>query len=117
MWTNVPAGGFEGALVQPKGEGSLDHVVILVLQRVHVERRPAAVGSKVGLDHRERSAGFFAGRLDRVGVAEERRGLAFRTQPDNTATSCLGHSQPPSVLQEAGPTLAPTLEILTIDRL
>ena len=86
-----PRRGFEGALVQPKGERSLDHVVVLVLERVHVERCPTAVGDKVGFDHRERSPGFIAGGLHRIGVAEERSGLAFAPLPDNAAIGCFSH--------------------------
>ena len=36
MWTNVPAGASTVSLAHPKGERSLDHVVVLVLERVDV---------------------------------------------------------------------------------
>jgi hypothetical protein len=42
---------FEGALAQPKAECSLDDLVVLVLERVDVQRCPTAVRSKASLDH------------------------------------------------------------------
>ena len=81
-------GGFERALIEPEGKGPVDHVVVLVLERVRVEWCPAAVGRKVSLDHRERSTSLFPSRLDHVGVAKERSRLTFSAQPDNAATSC-----------------------------
>jgi hypothetical protein len=53
------------------------HVVVLCLARIHMERRPAAVRSKLCLDDRERPAGLVVRRLDPVGVAEERGGFTL----------------------------------------
>ena len=72
-----PGRRLDGGLAESERERALEHVVVLGLARVHVERRAARVRSQLGLDHGERVAGLLACRLDRVGVAEERGRLAF----------------------------------------